>query len=486
MRRIATISIAWVFSFSTLLVAEETEERVLAGYPRVADAAEAWGTWVEYQLAINNVPSGSVGIVHDQQLVFARGFGLANPDAQLPATPETLYSICSISKLFTSVGVMQLRDAGLLRLDDEIGDHLGWFRIRDEHPDDEPLTIRRILSHSAGLPSESDFPYWSGDFTFPTREQVVSRLGEQKTLYPSGRYFQYSNLGLTLAGEILSAVSGRSYSDYVRDQILEPLNMNDTYTDIPKEHHGGRLAVGYSAKKRDGTRDALPIFQAQGIAPAAGFASNVQDLGRFASWQFRLLGEGGDELLRSATLRQMQRVQWMDPDWKTTWGFGFSVSRIGDRTVVGHGGDCPGYRTTIAIDPEAKIAVIVLTNAIGTDVGLYAKTAFDFLAPAIAAALDEPEDTPERDPSMDRYTGIYDSAWGQTAIVRWEAGLAAVPLVSRNPKRALQKLQPVGEHVFRRVRNDDESLGESVIFEVTDDGSVSRMLQHSNWLTKVQ
>ena len=157
----------------------------------------------------------------------------------------------------------------------------------------------------------------------------------------------------------MATASGRSYDDYVRSEILDPLGMSDTTTEIPAEHHGGRLAVGHTARNRDGSRDPMPLFQSRSIAPAAGFASTAEDLARFASWQLRLRGQGGTlestprdathwstrsmaktakmsattVRLRAATLREMQRVHWVDPDWKTTYGLGFKVAGSGDATL---------------------------------------------------------------------------------------------------------------------------------------------------------
>lgn len=473
--------------FSSVSHGEGAEALPISKDPRVVDAIAAWSAWVEYQLAVNNVPGASVAVVHDQELLYTEGFGMANPATGKTADPDTIYSICSNSKLFTSIALLQLRDAGKLRLDDLVGEHLDWFSIEDVHPDDEPITIRRILTHSSGLPRESDYPYWSGpDFEFPSHDEIVDCLSDQATLYPSGRYFQYSNLGLTLAGEIVAEASGRTFDEYIRAEILEPLGMSDTFTEIPAEFHGGRLAIGHSALNRDGTRDALPLFQARGIAPAAGFASTVEDLARFLSWQLRLLGEGGTEVLRAGTLREMQRVHWVDPDWKTTWGLGFVVRQFGKSTLVEHGGACPGYYSQAAIQPQSELGVIVLSNAIGTEVDLYVDQGMELIGPAVKEAIDDPEGAPERDPGLDRYVGIYDSEWGQDVVVRWGEGLAQLSLGTRSPKERLQKLKKVDEHTFRRIRKDDESLGETVVFEVDEDGVVTRALQHSNWATKVR
>jgi CubicO group peptidase (beta-lactamase class C family) len=470
-----------------VVAGEETDTPSLAADPRVSDAVAVWAEWVEYQLGINAVPGASVAVVYDQELLFVEGFGLANPETGQVAAPDTIYSICSNSKLFTAIAVMQLRDAGMLRLDDPLDKHLEWFAIEDIHPNDETITIRRILTHSSGLPRESDYPYWSGpDYLFPTHEQIVERIADQKTLYPSGRYYQYSNLGLTLAGEIVAAASGRSYDEYVKAEILDPLGMSDTFTEIPAGYHGGRLAIGHTARNRDGSRDPMPLFQSRGIAPAAGFASTAEDMARFGSWQLRLRGQGGIEVLRAATLREMQRVHWVDPDWKTTYGLGFYVARVGESTLIEHGGSCPGYYSQVAIEPKSKLGVVVLSNAIGTEVDLYVEQAVALIGPAVKAARDDRDGLSERDPELDRYVGVYDSDWGQEAIVRWEDGLAMLSLGTRNPVKGLEKLKKTGEHSFRRVRKDDESLGETVVFEVDEHGVVTRFLQHSNWAVKVR
>lgn len=470
-----------------VFAAENAASPTLAEDPGVSDAVALWAEWVEYQLAINAVPGASVAVVHDQELLFVDGFGQANPEEGLAAQPDTIYSICSNSKLFTAIALMQLRDAGKLRLDDLVADHLEWFAIEDVHPDDEPITIRRILTHSSGLPRESDYPYWSSpDYLFPTHEEIVERISDQKTLYPSGRYYQYSNLGLTLAGEIVTEVSGRSFDDYVQTEILKPLGMTDTFTEIPAEHHGDRLAVGFTARNRDGSRDAMEVFQSRGIAPAAGFASTAEDLARFASWQVRLRERGGNEVLRASTLRQMQRVHWVDPDWKTTYGLGFYVARSGETTLIEHGGACPGYYSQVAIDPTSKLGVVILSNAIGTEVDLYVAQAVGLIGPTVKAAGEDTKGAQERDPELDRYVGIYDTDWGQEAVVRWDDSLAMLSLRTRNPAEAMVKLKKTGEHVFRRIRKDDESLGETVLFEVDEDGSVKSLLQHSNWAVKVR
>ncbi|MEM1412173.1 MAG: serine hydrolase [Pseudomonadota bacterium] len=456
-----------------------SETPALAEDPRVQDAVSLWSEWMRHDAAVQRVPAVSWGVVHDQELIASGAFGLANPEGGGVATPDTRYSICSISKLFTSVALMQQREAGRVRLDAPVADYLDWFNIEDVHAGDEPVTVRGILTHSSGLPRESDFPYWTdADYPFPTQAQIRERLGTQRTLYPASTYWQYSNLGLTLVGEIVEAVSGQPYDAYMRQALLDPLGMTSTTTDMPVELRGQALAIGHTALKRDGTRDTVAPYQARGIAPAAGYASSVNDLAKFASWQFRTLEGNGNGLLRAASLREMQRVQWVDDDFEMTWGLGFSVQRSGDRTFARHGGGCPGYYTEFRLEPASKLGVIVLTNTIGSSPGRYAAQAFEAIAPAIKRALDSSAEANERKEDFAAYTGVYRTIWGETLIVPWNDGLAMLELESASPADDMETLRHVDGNVFRRVRSDG-SLGETVTFELDDTGIARRFQRHS-------
>ena len=416
-------------------------------------------TWLDAQRAYADIPGLSAALVHDQELIWAGGTGLADPESGAPATAQTAYSICSISKLFTSVGVMQLRDEGRLRLDDRVADLLPWFDIKETYEGAPPVTVRGILTHSAGLPRESDYPYWIEPFDFPTHEQVVQRLGEQEMLYPSDTYYQYSNLGLTLAGEIVSEVSGMPYGDYVRARILDPLGMSSTWPEIGEYPHPERLAAGYSATRRDGTRKRMPPFAVEGIAPAAGFASTVEDLARFASWQFRVLDSGGDEVLAANTLREMHRVHWLDPDWQTTRGLGFGVYREDGVTYVGHYGLCPGYYSAIRLHPPSHLASVVMMNAIELSPAALTTEMIRIMGPAVDEAIEEQiafEDgvlSSDYQPAVlpadfERFVGSYDeNPWGgESAVVPWEGGLAILWLPTMHPSDELTPLEHVGRH----------------------------------------
>ena len=164
------------------------------GHPRVQSTLRLIDAWLESEQCYAQLPGLSAGLVVDQELIWTGGYGYSNPEEKIPTTADTLYSICSISKLFTSIAVMQLRDADVLRLADPVHKFLPWFEITQPNEDSAPITIESLLTHSSGLPRESDSPYWSPpDYRFPDQNEVRERISDQSTLYPADTFWQYSN-----------------------------------------------------------------------------------------------------------------------------------------------------------------------------------------------------------------------------------------------------------------------------------------------------
>ena len=128
----------------------------------VASSLDLLSAWIEAQMAYSGQPGLSIGIVHDQKLLWTRGFGYADVQAEKPATAETIYRIASITKLFTTTAIMQLRDEGKLQLDDPVNKHLPWFAVQNRFADAPVITIRHLLTHTSGLPRESAFPLLGG------------------------------------------------------------------------------------------------------------------------------------------------------------------------------------------------------------------------------------------------------------------------------------------------------------------------------------
>jgi CubicO group peptidase (beta-lactamase class C family) len=453
-----------------------------------SDAFRIIEVWLDAQKDYEQLPGISAMVVEDQDILWSGAFGLANVEQNVKSKPSTIYSICSISKLFTSVAIMKLYDEGKLRLDDKVSDLLPWYDLEQKFADSWPITVRTLLTHSSGLPREANFPYWTGpDFPFPSSEEIRAELENQETLYPSSTYFQYSNLGLTLLGDIVEEVSGVPYDAYVKKNILDPLGLANTRTELPEDLYGQDLAIGYSALTREHQRQKVALFQTGGITPAAGFSSNVVDLGKFASWQFRLLDSTVTDILKPSTLKYMQHVQWTDPDWKITRGLGFEVSKGSDgQKIVGHGGSCPGYRSAIRIIPDSKRAYVVMINASATDPGKYADAIHGILKKATGAEKLQASKDTEPGIDLQEYTGYYNSMpWQSELFVSaWYGKLVMLGLPSGSPSDAMTVFKHVNGDTFRRVRDDGE-LGEALVFERNTEGQITRLKNHGNYYPKM-
>lgn len=426
---------------------DEAERQALAMNEAIALA----DIWLEQTRQYARIPALSVALVDGDRTVWSKGYGAIDVRGRRPATADTIYSVCSISKLFTAVAFMQQWEAGTVRLDDPVTTYLPWAMLAADARDSVPITMRTLLTHSAGLPRESAHPYWTGpNFPFPTTDEIRERISLQAPLYPASRTFQYSNLGLTLVGETVAAVTRRPYADYVISEILAPLGMKDTMPAFPAQRLGKDMAVGWGALLPDGTRPPVKPFDAKGITPAAGFSSTVNDLARFAAWQLRLLRSEKAELLRASTLREMQRVQYLSPDRRTSWGLGFATYVTDGREFVGHGGSCPGYRSQLLIDPANELAIALAMNTMESARDLAQQLEGLITARRNAEPFDPP---PGESLDLGQYTGYYDpQPWDREAVVvPWSGGLAMITASEPEPGKNLTRLKPLGHDRFRVV-----------------------------------
>jgi len=287
---------------------------------------------------------------------------------------------------------------------------------------------------------------------------------------------------MSLLGEIVAAKTGKNYDVYVEQNILTPLQLSNTHPYLPEKLWRTELASGYSALNRDGGRKMQPFFRTNAITPAAGYSSNVIDMAKFASWQLRLLSGGKPEVLKSSTLKEMQRIQWISPDKKLTWGLGFYiVYDAGGEARVGHDGSCPGYVSVVMIDPNKKIGVTVMINAQGVDVYKYSNQVFGLLNKTID------EDTTTKNIDLSEYKGRYDNyAWsGETVVVPFKGKLVVLGLPANTPSENIREYLYIKKDTFRRIRADDKTLGEELIFERDKNGKIKSLRTFSRYQNKI-
>jgi D-alanyl-D-alanine carboxypeptidase len=434
--------------------------------------------WAEGQLRFRGLPGMVVGVVSDQKLVWAKGFGLANVAGNAPMTPQTKFRMASHSKLFTATAIMQLREQGKLRLDDPVSKHLSWFAVTSPRPDDPPITIEELLTHSSGLPREAA-DHWT-TFTFPTREELKVLMPKRQAAFPAETRWKYSNLAYTLAGLVVEQVSGESWADYVTRHIYQPLGM--VHSSVDQEVPG--LATGYGRRMPDGSRAVMPFVDARGMAAATGITSTVEDMARFVSAQFRKGTAGGDRILSTASLREMHRVRMLENNWTRGNGIGFSVTRDRDKLYVGHGGSYPGYITNTLIDLNGKVGVIVLTNAQDGDAGAIATQLMNTVGQAVAKAAGSAAEKVKWDPAWSRFAGLYRGRGGDAHVVELNEKLVIINPDAPNLDNPIE-LEPVGDGTFRYLAPAGGGpVGEVVRF-VEKNGQVVRMITGDTYVERV-
>jgi len=473
------ICVVMVLLLSSICYAMSKAE---SGIQSIAGDLKLLETWVKAQQEYRNIPGISIGLVYDQELIYSKSFGYADLEKKIRLTDQDPFRMASITKTFTATALMQLRDAGKLCLDDPVKMYLPWFDISQRFPGEPQITIRHLLTHTSGLPREADFPYWT-DHIFPTMEQIKETLSTQETIYPPATKIKYSNLGMSLAGEIVAVVSGETYADYVQAHILEPLGMEASSV-IPDLSYQQLLVTPYSHRQPGGIHEVEAYTETKGIASAASLASTVTDLSHYVALQFRDTDNSPSAILKGSSLREMHRVQFLSSNWSSGWGLGWSVWQRNGTTINGHGGWVGGNRTQIMFIPSEKVGVIVLTNSDDGEPSFFARYILDFMAPTIVEAYAPPAAVTEFDPAWKKYVGTYVEPGPYYTEILIKDGSLVMSTLSfppeDNPGSEVVELTPEGKDTFRMV--GDNGNGELLIFQYDEMGNIYQVKVGSNFI----
>lgn len=413
--------------------------------------------WLAFQRWYRQIPALSVGISVGDETVFTTSPGHADLEANSAASPSTRFRIASHSKVFTATAIMQLVEQGRLRLDDRVADHLGWLAVDDAESELAHITVRQLLSHASGLTRDGATTHWHDD-DFPTLDGIVEQTASMPVL-GSYEHLKYSNVGFTLAGQVIEAVTGRSYEEHVTEALLEPLGLSSTTPDLPDDMSDH--ATGYPRWLPDRVREPFDHVPARVMNSATGFSSTAPDLLRW--YQAHRFGSG--ELLHDRTKREMQRLQFEAGD--TRWGLGFSIDKVASMTFATHGGGYPGFITYSGVEQKHGLAVVVLTNAgDGPARDLWAGIV-GLCAKAIAGDFDG---EPAFDPDVaDGLAGFYEHRWAITQVGRIGAVLVTGSPTLLDPTLGLSILEHTEDWSFRYPTDFPlASPGEIVSFDPGD------------------
>lgn len=325
----------------------------------VEDALRAW-----------KVPGLAIAVVKDDAVIVARGYGVRHLGDPAPVDERTLFAIGSASKAFTATAIAMLVDENKVKWDDRAAAHLPAFELFDPYATRE-LTVRDLLSHRSGL-ARGDLLWYGGAFS---REQILQRV---RFLEPSWSFrsrFGYQNIMFLAAGELVAAVSGTSWDDFVADRIFRPLGMTTSNTSVGALADRANVATPHA--EVDGDVGPVPWRNIDNVAPAGSINSNVLEM---AQWVRLNLGEGeyaGRRLVSSGAIQETKvphTVIRTEGIWQAlnpvsnflTYGLGWFLMDYAGHKVVQHGGNIDGMSALVAMIPEQQLGVVILTNMNGS------------------------------------------------------------------------------------------------------------------------
>jgi CubicO group peptidase (beta-lactamase class C family) len=319
--------------------------------------------YIEKQLDAFNIPGAVLAIVEGDQIVHIKGFGVSSPNSTTP-TPQTPFAICSLTKSFTALAVMQLVEAGKIELDAPVQLYLPWFRLADPQAAAQ-ITVRHLLVQSSGL---SQATGWKTMVNFDdspdASEKQARELASFKPNRPVGSAFEYSNTNYNLLGLIIEAASGEKYADYVQNHIFAPLDMTHTYTSKAVAKQNG-MSTGYISWF--GIPVAVPdLPNPNGSLPSGQIISSAEDIAHYLIAQLNGGRYEDAQILSQEGIAEMHSpgvdANSMGVDLGD-YGMGWIITPTSQGNRIWHDGTMPDYFSYMALLPEHNRGMVLLVNA---------------------------------------------------------------------------------------------------------------------------
>ena len=403
--------------------------------------------YCQAQVGVNQF-SGSVLVARGDQVLFAKGYGLANVEHDVPNTPQTKFRLGSITKQFTAMAILILQEQGKLSVDDLVTKHV------DGCPDAwKDVTIHHLLTHTSGIPSFTSLPGYPPSMPLPSSpKQTLDRVRDMPLEFTPGEKFVYSNSGYVLLGQIIEKVAGKPYEKFLPEVIFEPVGMKETGYDFPGPIVPHR-AAGY---RRIGDQVANAAYLDMTVPHAAGaLYSTVEDLHRWSV----ALDEG--KLISSGAYEKMYTPA------KGNYAYGWIVDQQYGRKRIAHGGGINGFSTYIGRFPDEKVCVVVLSNMEGSPPAA--------IAGGLAAiALGEKYELPKERKFVSVDEKILDTLVGE-----YELAPGFVLTISRDGQRLIGQATGQGKTELRAESEMQFYVKEAsaeITFVKDDDGKVTKLI----------
>jgi CubicO group peptidase (beta-lactamase class C family) len=321
----------------------------------------------------------AMGIVKDKFLCYAKGFGVRNVDTGEAVTPVSLFHMASVSKPFVATAILQLAERGLVELDAPVLRYLPYFQLDD--PRAGAITLRQMLSHSAGMPDAVDYHWYAPEVDEGALERYVRTLAGEKLLYEPGEDHAYSNAAFEVLGDVIAKVSGQSFEAYIKTNILDPLGMHDS-TFLRHEVRPDLATTPHFGMPSTTLGDAYPYHRAH--APSSTLHSNVVEMSRWAIANLQHGELEGTRILQAASHDRLwqREVETDETGWEEAIGLGWFFGTYGGQPIVYHDGSDPGFESALVLLPDRGDAVVVMGNSNAAGVAVATDAALDWLTGA--------------------------------------------------------------------------------------------------------
>jgi len=357
---------ACIWIFIAALVALASPRRLMAQAEDVTSKLQGFDAYMEKTLNDWNAPGVAVGIVVKDKLVFAKGYGYRDYGKKLPFTPTTLCQIASNTKLFTAVAAGMLVEEGKLTWDKPVREKVPAIEFYNDELNNN-VTLRDMLSHRTGI-TRHDLIWYKGDLS---RKELFERIKYMEPKEPLRQTFLYNNLMYAAAGYLIQLQSGKTWEDFVRERIFQPLGMNASVYSVAdmlkQDDHG----VPFTEKRDSMELYQIPYYEdTAGVAPCGAIISNIQEM---SHWLIALMNEGkydGKQVLPPNVLKATLEPAIALPNtmaevrgyWEllnSAYGMGRDTASYRGHLVTYHGGDLDGFHSQVSFMPRERIGVIV-------------------------------------------------------------------------------------------------------------------------------
>lgn len=416
-----------------------------------SEAIEQIDALIQDEMKRNNIQGLSVALVNEEGIFWAKGYGLEDVENNKKATPQTLYRIASVTKSFTATAIMILVDRGLVDLDTSIHEYIPEFSINSIYDQTRPITVRDLLNHHSGL--KRDHYKGTRSTKPPTLDFLVAELKDDYLALPTDTMYKYSNIGYALLGKIIENVSGKSYNQFMNDEIFQPLGMTNSYTYL-NANNAPFISKAYQIEGFI-FKNAIEIQQfRQRDQPAGSIVSSVEDTAKFIQM---ILNDGknsiGEQVLSKESLEQMFVVQYPENELDDDpYGLGWKINKVHlpyTDLNIRHGGTLIGFSTLVAAAPNEKLGIAIFYNTNQIFSRHYiANEALELLA-KVKKGDKEIENEPEKERIIALHSDQYEQYVGRYV------GIGDLPLVmDLQTKKGQLKLKLLGQELSLKPVSD--------------------------------